>query len=55
MAGWMLLRDFVALLMFFVALYGFAGPEVLTRSGNWPELEVELPIGRLLRPSIRVQ
>ncbi len=23
MAGWMLLRDFVALLMFFVALYGF--------------------------------
>ncbi len=30
-------------------------PEVLTRSGNWPELEVELPIGRLLRPSIRVQ
>lgn len=31
------------------------GPETLTRSGNWPELEVELPVGRLLRPSIRVQ
>ena len=31
------------------------GPEILTRSGNWPELEVELPVGRLLRPSIRVQ
>ena len=31
------------------------GPEILTRSGNWPEFEVELPVGRLLRPSIRVQ
>ena len=31
------------------------GPEVLTRSGNWPELEVELPVGRLPRPTIRVQ
>jgi Xaa-Pro aminopeptidase len=28
------------------------GPEVLTRTGNWPEVEVELPLGRLLRPSI---
>ena len=30
-------------------------PEVLTRTGTWPELEVELPIGRLLRPSILEQ
>ena len=32
-----------------------SGPEVLTRSGNWPEQEVELPVGHLLRPSIKVQ
>ena len=31
------------------------GLEVLTRTGSWPELEVELSIGRLIRPSIRVQ
>ncbi len=31
------------------------GPEVLTRSGSWPELEVELPVGRLRRSAIRVQ
>ena len=30
-------------------------PEVLTRSSNWPELEVELPVGRLFRPSIRIR
>ncbi len=30
-------------------------PEVLARSGNWPELEVQLPVGRLFRPSIRIQ
>ncbi len=29
------------------------GPEVLTRTGDWPEVEVELPLGRLLRPSIK--
>ncbi len=29
--------------------------EILTRTGAWPELEVELPIGRLLRPSILEQ
>ena len=29
--------------------------EILTRTGTWPELEVELPIGRLLRPSILEQ
>ena len=30
-------------------------PEVLTRTGTWPELAVELPTGRLLRPSILEQ
>ena len=31
------------------------GPEVLTRTGTWPELEVELPVGTLCRPAIRVR
>ena len=32
-----------------------AGPEVLTHTGAWPELEVELPVGRWLRPAILVR
>ena len=31
------------------------GPEVLTRTGEWPELKVDLPIGTLCRPAIRVR
>ena len=30
------------------------GPEVLTRTGGWPELEVELDVGSFLRPAILV-
>ena len=30
-------------------------PEVLTRTGDWPELEVELLVGNLLRPAILVK
>jgi len=29
------------------------GPEVLTRTGDWPEVEVELPGGSIGRPSIK--
>ena len=32
-----------------------AGPEVLTRTGAWPEFEVELPVGHWLRPAILVR
>ena len=28
------------------------GPEILTHTGDWPEVEVVLPVGRLHRPSI---
>jgi hypothetical protein len=28
------------------------GPEVLTRTGDWPELETELDVGSFLRPAI---
>ena len=31
------------------------GPEVLTRTGSWPELKVELPMGGLRRPDILVR
>ena len=31
------------------------GPEVLTRTGTWPEMQVDLPIGTLSRPAIRVR
>ena len=31
------------------------GAEVLTRTGSWPELEVELPMGTLNRPAILVR
>ncbi len=31
------------------------GPEVLTRTGVWPELEVELPVGASRRPAILVR
>lgn len=30
------------------------GPEVLTRTGGWPELDVELDVGNFLRPAILV-
>ncbi len=30
-------------------------PEVLTRTGDWPELEMELSVGSLLRPAIMVR
>ncbi|MDA0733382.1 MAG: hypothetical protein O2909_12165 [Chloroflexi bacterium] len=30
------------------------GPEVLTRTGEWPEIKVDLPIGTLCRPAIGV-
>ena len=29
------------------------GPKVLTRTGNWPEIEVELPQGGISRPAIK--
>ena len=32
-----------------------AGPEILTRTGAWPELEVALPVGTLCRPAIKVR
>ena len=31
------------------------GPEVLTRTGSWPELKVDLPMGALRRPAILVR
>ena len=31
------------------------GPEVLTRTGSWPELEIALPMGALRRPAILVR
>jgi Xaa-Pro aminopeptidase len=31
------------------------GVEILTRTGSWPELEVELPMGNLNRPAILVR
>ena len=31
------------------------GPEVLTRTGTWPELELDLPVGTMCRPAIRVR
>lgn len=31
------------------------GPEVLTRTGSWPELQAELPLGSLSRPDILVR
>ena len=31
------------------------GPEVLTRTGSWPELKVDLPVGALHRPAILVR
>ena len=30
-------------------------PEVLTRTGDWPELETELPVGSFLRPAILIR
>lgn len=32
-----------------------SGPEVLTRTGDWPELEMELSVGSFLRPAILVR
>ena len=32
-----------------------SGPEVLTRTGDWPELETELSVGSFLRPAILVR
>ena len=31
------------------------GSEVLTRTGSWPELDVDLPIGKLRRPAILIR
>ena len=31
------------------------GPEVLTRTGDWPELEMDLSVGSFLRPSILIR
>ena len=36
-------------------LLSAGGPEVLTRTGAWPELEIDLPIGSIGRPGIRVR
>ena len=31
------------------------GPEVLTRTGDWPELEIQPSVGRFLRPAILIK
>ena len=31
------------------------GPEILTRTGSWPELNIDGPIGSICRPAIRVR
>ncbi|MCI0812222.1 MAG: aminopeptidase P family N-terminal domain-containing protein [Chloroflexi bacterium] len=31
------------------------GPEILTRTGSWPELDVDLPVGTLRRPAILIR
>ena len=36
-------------------LIAAGGPEVLTRTGSWPELEVTLPIGKWRRPDILIR